>query len=233
LDGQSMTYACDKCTVPGGKTVWHHRKSDCPYNRASPKPDAIPKTEAPVAPKPIALVQAKTTISGLNFPESTAEVIKGGPTPVLEPVEVDYIVGAERTLSIWNFGFRAIMQVTIWVDEWYEWEHHIPARFFQVSKTGEMAINEQPRNFYARAVTWVCKRAGCKTLEQANSLIDSVLFFETFGGLAVVIVLHYRQVFKESPKVLRKKKAKEAKEEAAKRKTATILARTVPAEVVE
>lgn len=231
---------CESETSPG-KPRWHgkFKGDDCPKMPKGWKPPKDAPIRAPAPPEPtppdappitVAPPKPKPGRAGaITFSESKAEVIKGGGgVEALLPERVDFIVDKEHTLGLWNFGFHRLHDVTILADWALGWEKHMPMDQFQVSKTGQMSIEMEPRNIYARSATFFCKRMGCQTLEQAHSLIDSVLFFEAFAGIAGAIFWHYKTVLKESPK-LAPWREKRAKAKALKGLTAAQKAAATPA----
>ena len=228
--------------------MWHDNTNECPQETFSPKirnrhPERVrakgapptlgeaaattpssPPSLAQPSPGPAAAPSPGPSRSMLQLTTRPADVSKGA-TPKTAPTEFqDYIVGKDRVRAMWNLGFRVLEFVCIQIDDvYFGYAHHIPHSQFVLSDTAELTLEEEPRNFYARAVTWTARTVGqAKTLEQANRFVDSVLFMEAFGGIAVVIVLHYRKASAEGTKAKerKEKRAKERSQFAAKRKDA-------------
>ena len=145
----------------------------------------------------------------ITFTDSQASVTKGSTKPI-QPVVVDYIVDGPHTKALCNFGFRAIYFVHVQVDEIvFDWQRHLPKEQFKLSDNAEMSIELDPRNFYSRGVTWFTKNiCQAKNLQAAHTAIDSILFFEAFGGIFVALLFHYREVYKNSPKLKKKRDEK-------------------------
>lgn len=228
MTGAPCPYGCRSAKDPS-KAQWHWRtkNDDCPTGRPKPGgwvprplPEAGTSPAAPGTPAPAPSAPPSAPSDGLTFSGRKAEVIGKGKSLVITPEEIDFIVGPERTLQAWNTGFQVVYLGHVEIDEWLEWKKHLPREQFKVSSLGEMTIRMQPRNYYARAVTFACKRFGCKNLNQANNFLDSVFFFTAFGGIGMGLIMHYRIVNKESPKLKRQRAEKAAKIEALKRQKA-------------
>jgi hypothetical protein len=192
---------------------FHTLDADGKYN--CPKAPGTPPEPAP-APKPATAEKPKGTrvkvgTSAPGFSDKPPEVTKGGSALILTPPEeIDFIVGKERVKEAWNLGFGVVYFVHSQEADWLEVKP-LPRAQFRVSENGELTIEMEPRNFYARAVTWVCKRAGAKNVEEANRLLDSVFFFSAFGGVVVALVVWHKTAFKDSPKLKRREAARKEK----------------------
>ncbi len=212
--------------------MWHYFQNECQfetYNADLPpgrpgrmKAKGHPGTpaqpaRAAEAPPPQQKTAAPVPGGTIQVTGGPASVTKGsGKAP--EPVMVDYVVDAEHTKALWNFGFRGLYFVHVKIDEWvFDWHQHIPKVQFQLTPNAEMSISLTPRNLYSRAATWFTKHiCGAKTLTQAHAAIDSILFFEAFGGIFVAVIFHYEHVYKNSPKMKAKREAKRLRAEALK-----------------
>jgi hypothetical protein len=222
-------YQCKKgCRDPKAKDglTWHRSPNECPFEtysesldpgrpgkmRAKGHPGVQKPSEQLVTPRAKISVGAPSG-EGITFSDSKAQVTKGSSKPV-EIVAVDYVVDGPHTKAFVNFLFRVGYFVHVKVDEWaFDWHKHLPKEQFQLTKNAEMSIEMDPRNFYSRGVTWVTKNIfQAKNLQQAHAAIDGVLFFEAFGGIGVALIFHYEEVYKNSPKLKKKR------EEAARRK---------------
>lgn len=193
----------------------HLRQADCPYWKKK-APEAAP-AESPAAPPPNSApssVSSRTTL-----PTQTTPVVKGGAALAIKtPPEQDFIVGKDRTRDFCNGVFRIAYWGTVQVDDFYEWKAHLPRDQFKLSENALDSMEFNPRNMYARGVTWFCKVFGrCKTLDQANRFLDSCLFLFDNLGLLGAIFVHYKTVYKESPKLKRSRAEKKAREEQLKR----------------
>jgi len=228
------TYNCAKgCRDPKTESgrMSHYSTNECPFETYNPnihpgRPGKMrakghpgPGAAAPAQPaaqKPSAPIPPPASSATINVVGGQAAVTKGAPKPIVVPV--DYIVDGEHTKALWNFGFRVLYFIHVKVDEWaFDWHQHIPKVQFQLTPNAEMSISISPRNLYSRAATWFTKNlCGAKTLEQAHAAIDSILFFEAFGGIFVAIVLHYEHVYKNSPKMKARREAKRLRLEALK-----------------
>jgi hypothetical protein len=223
------TYQCTKgCRDPKAKDglMWHYSPNECPHEVFNPNvhPGRPGKQRSknhpgtPAQPAKAAEVTPRARVSvgsgeGITFTDSKAQVTKGTSKPT-EPVVVDYIVDAPHTKAFCNFVFRGAYFVHVKVDEYlFDWHKHLPKEQFQLTKNAEMSIEMDPRNLYSRAVTWFTKNVcQCKNLQAAHSAIDGILFFEAFGGIGVALIFHYEEVYKNSPKMKKKR------EEAARKK---------------
>ena len=241
-----MTYQCEKgCKDPAAKggREWHDTKNECPYENYNPKlnpgrpkkqrakghPGSAPPGSTPPSNEPTARLETKVPTGGdWQISDKKADVTKGASKPVV-PVKVDYIVDADHTKALCNFGFRIVYFIHVKIDEWvFDWHKHLPREQFQLTKNAEMSIDLQPRNFYSRGVTWftmnVCR---APNLERAHAAIDSILFFEAFGGVGVALIFHYENVYKNSPKLKAIREAKKLKADRLKGAVETT-ARAVP-----
>lgn len=221
------TYQCTKgCRDPRAKDglMWHYSPNECPAEAYNPdvhpgRPGKMRAKGHPGPGKPAEVVpRAKLSVGappgqGITFTDSRAQVTKGTTKPA-EVVVVDYIVDGPHTKAFVNFIFRVGYFVHVKVDEWaFDWHKHLPREQFQLTKNAEMSIEMYPRNFYSRGVTWVTKNIfQAKNLQAAHAAIDGVLFFEAFGGIGVALIFHYEEVYKNSPKMKKKR------EEAARKK---------------
>jgi hypothetical protein len=211
------------CRDPKAKDglMWHESVNECPFEDYNPKVFAgrpgkmrakghpgVQAAQPSAAPKaaPIGLSVRRESIT---FNDSPASVTKGQAKPV-EVVVVDYIVDAPHTKGFCNFAFRVVYFFHVQLDEIaFDWHKHLPKEQFQLTPNAEMSIDMTPRNFYSRGVTWVTKNLfQCKNLESAHNAIDSILFFEAFGGIGVALIMHYREVYKNSPKLKKKREEK-------------------------
>ena len=217
-----MTYSCTKgCRSPTAANgiMIHYSKNECPAETYDPaihpgrprfqKAKGHPGSGAPAPATPKVNVKVPES-QGITLTGGQANVTKGSTTPKV--VVVDYVVDAEHTKALWNFGFRIMYWVHVKIDEWvFDWHQHIPKVQFQLTANAEMSISLTPRNLYSRAATWFTKNlCGAKNLEQAHAAIDSILFFEAFGGIFVAVIFHYEHVYKNSPKMKAKRAAKAA-----------------------
>jgi len=205
-----------------GKPRWHQKRAECPFEpeytgpRSREQPPIPEQLTKPVEPGPseeVAIAKPTPSTTRLTFPARTAEVIKGGggAIPAAEPEEIDFIVDGPHTIAFFDFTFGVVKWTTYTVDDWLEYSNHIPEKQFHLSSTALMSIQEEERNWYSRIATRICKWAGAKTRLEAHGMIDGLVFLQTFGGLAIAIVTHYRVAFKESPKLKRRKEEKARK----------------------
>ena len=228
------SYQCAKgCRDVASKNglMWHYSPNECPFETYNPKlhPGRAGKMRAknhpglpaqPARAPEQVVPRAKVSVGAptgqaITFTDSRAEVTKGTGKPP-EPIVVDYIVDAPHTKAFCNFCFRVVYFVHVKVDEWaFDWHQHLPKVQFQLSQNAEMAIEMDPRNFYSKGVTWFTKNVcQAKNLQAAHSAIDSILFFEAFGGIAVALIFHYENVYRNSPK-LKKRREEKARAKAA------------------
>ena len=236
-----MTFQCEKgCRDPKAKDgkMWHATLNECPYEdyrpnlppgrpgkmkaRGHPGPGVATQAQ-PVAKPATAPAETRLATTAITFSDQKADVTKGAATP--KPVVVDYIVDWPHTEALWNFGFRVMYFGHVKVDEWFfDWHKHLPKEQFQLSKNAKMAAEVDPRNMYSRAATWFCKNiVRAPNLQAAHAAIDSIIFFEAFGGIFVALIFHYEHVWRESPKL------KKRREEKAKR-AALLKARAIDVE---
>jgi hypothetical protein len=220
-------YQCAKgCRDPKAKDgrAWHRSVNECPYEDFNPNVDpgrpgkqkakghtgTPAQAASPPTTNPVPRAELKVTGDTITFSDQKANVTKGTGKPT-EPVVVDYVLDGPHVKALFNFGLRGIYWVTVQIDEWvFDWHQHLPEKQFVLSKNAEMSIELDPRNFYSRAATWFTKNiCQAKNLKDAQTAVDSILFFEAFGGIVVVVVMHYRKLYKESPKMKERRAKKE------------------------
>jgi len=215
-------YQCTKgCRDPKAKDglMWHNTPNECPAETYNPKvgpgrPGKMrakghPGVAGVESPTPPARVTVPAPGGGITFTDTKASVTKGTGKPP-EPVVVDYIVDAQHTKALCNFGMRGVYFLHVQVDEIvFDWHKHLPKVQFQLTPNAEMSIELDPRNMYSRGVTWFTKNiCQAKNLQAAHAAIDSILFFEAFGGIAVALLFHYREVYANSPKLKKRREEK-------------------------
>jgi hypothetical protein len=209
--------------------MWHRSPNECPFEIFNPDIDPgrpgkmkakghtgtpAQPARAPNVPAPRATIPV--TGDTITFTDKKADVTKGTSKPT-ELVVVDYILDGPHVLALWNFGLRVVyfghVQVDVFV---FDWHQHLPEKQFVLSKNAEMSISLEPRNFYARVATWFTKNiCQAKNLKDAQTAVDSILFFEAFGGIFVAVFMHYQKVWRESPK-LKKRREEKARAKALK-----------------
>ncbi len=240
-----MTYQCEKgCRDPKAKDgrEWHRSQNECPYEeyratspagrpgkmraKGHPQPSAAPAQQVPAQAAAAPRVTESAPVSRpaasggvIMFSDRKADVVKGtsGPAP---GVVADYVVDWPHTEALWNFGFRVLYFIHVKVDEWaFDWHKHLPREQFKLSENAKAAAEVDERNLYSRGATWFCRSViRCPDQKSAHSAIDSIVFFEAFGGIFVALVFHYEEVYKKSPKMIRKRE--EARARAARRRGA-------------
>ena len=231
--GQVRTVTRGPCTAgckpePGAKNRYHDNLRQCPYQPeydpnakgaidkegnlvTKMRAKAMETPSPPGGTAPPQNVPRPPAASGLRLSDRPAEVLDTSKKKLVKPPEpVDFVVDAAHTRGAIQKGFAVVYQVTVWFDEWLEWKDHMPKEQFAPSELALMSIENEPRNMYARGVTWVCIRLGAKTQAQAHHLLDTAFIFADFGGFFVVLVNHYRIVVRDSPKLKRMRAAKKA-----------------------
>jgi hypothetical protein len=168
-------------------------------------PPSEPKAAPPPPPAPKPGLLQRLTFTGRT---ATVESSK---TVAANQVVSDFYVDAPHTLAFVNMGYTGLRWVTHTVDDWLEIPH-IPDKFFVLSDFQKASIESDPKlNWYTRGVTWLMKRLGAKNREEAHGLIDGLDFFGHFGGLFAVIVKHYMDGVRDSPKLKKRKQEAEAR----------------------
>jgi hypothetical protein len=223
------SWQCEKgCLGPDGTPKWHRKRGDCPKEPFYKGPPDAGKAgpgsgDAPAGsshpPQP-----APKPAGGLTFKDSKAEVVKGDASKKAAAAQiVDFIVDGEHTVLAWNLGLGGAWYIFAGIDLFvFGSDKHLPKNQFKLSDTAtQVIIPGQPRNNYARAVTFLCKKAGATNIEQAHGMIDTLGFIEGFGGLIVVIAWHYKGLMND-PELKKKREEKRRLKEVRKRGAITV-----------
>ena len=216
------------CTNPKTRRpMFHDHEYDCPLfkgERPTMENGPLPSTPGPAPPPSPArtppasgtppLAAKKGLLQKLGFGNKVATIESSAATPQNQVV-TDFYIDQAHTIELWNIGSKVGKFLTDSLDDWLEIAH-IPDKFFMLSEFEKRSIEENLKdNWFTRGGTWLMKRFGAKTREEAHGYIDGLAFFSHFGGLFAVIFRHYQLGIKKSPMLARRKMA--AAERAAKR----------------
>lgn len=222
-----MAELCTKGCLKDNKPAWHTKRADCPHYIA-PVPDPTPAAEpkapsAPQATRPEPENEpGKKKSGGLNLTGGTPQITKDRTPSQPIKADVDYLVDGPHAKTFVQTTYTIVEWGCLGLDKFLRTEEikkegfaaHIPHEVFTLSDREARNIDMDPKDYYIRGATWIAKRFGCKTKEQAHAFIDGYGLITNFGTVLFAVAAHFITAFRESPRFAEDRRKKELAKQA-------------------